>query len=250
MRVTWPGSRATRPLVTQTKTGAVLRAAVLAGLIAGGMASAFHLVLAEPVIERAIALDTQARTEHGGTAETPVVSRPVQKTGLVIGLLFYGLVWGVLFAVVYLVLESRRGLWDSGTSGWLLALLLGWSVAWFPFLKYPANPPGVGEAATIGYRQLLYVGFIALSAAGVAVAFLFHRRAPRPSGIDGRRRLSIVAVYAIYAAVLYLAMPRNPDSVLMPMSLVWTFRTVSFAGLVVFWVALGGSFTWLTRVRA
>jgi predicted cobalt transporter CbtA len=250
MRVTWPGSRATRPLVTQTKTGAVLRAAVLAGLIAGAIASAFHLVLAEPLIERAIALDAQARAEHGGNAETPVVSRPVQKTGLVVGLLVYGLVWGVLFAVVYLVLESRRGLRDIGTSGWLLALLLGWSVAWFPFLKYPANPPGVGEAATIGYRQLLYVGFIALSAAGVAVAFLFHLRAPRQSALGGRRRRSIIAVYAIYAAVLYLAMPRNPDSMLMPMTLVWTFRAVSFAGMVVFWVALGGSFTWLTRVRA
>lgn len=223
---------------------------MLAGLIAGAVASTFHLVLAEPVIERAIALDTHARAEHGGTTETPVVSRPVQRKGLIVGLLLYGLVWGVLFAVFYLVLESRRGLWDTRTSGWLLALLLGWSVAWFPFLKYPANPPGVGEAATIGYRQLLYVGFIALSAAGVAVAFLVHRRAPRPPGIGGRRRLSVVAVYGIYAAVLYLAMPRNPDSVLMPMSLVWTFRAVSFAGLVVFWVALGGSFTWLTRVRA
>jgi len=236
--------------VIRIQTGSVLRTAVLAGLIAGAIASAFHLVLAEPVIERAIALDTLARAAHGGRAETPVVSRPVQKTGLVVGLLVYGLVWGVLFAVVYLVLESRRGVWDSGTSGWLLALLLGWSVAWFPFLKYPANPPGVGEAATIGYRQLLYVGFIVLSAAGLAVAFVFHLRAPRPAGIGGRRRLSIIAVYAIYAAVLYLAMPGNPDSVLMPMSLVWTFRAVSFAGLVVFWVALGGSFTWLTRVRA
>src|SRR5215470_10876121 len=120
MRVTWPGSRATRPLVTQTQTGTALRAAVLAGLIAGAIASAFHLVLAEPVIERAIALDTLARAEQGGAAETPVVNRPVQKMGLIVGLLVYGLVWGVLFAVVYLMLDSRRGVWDSRTSGWLL----------------------------------------------------------------------------------------------------------------------------------
>lgn len=236
--------------MTRASTAAVLRAAVLAGLIAGAIASAFYLALAEPVIERAIALERQTTAKHGGAENTPLVGRPAQRKGLVAGLLLYGVVWGVLFAILYLLLESRRLPSEAGTNGWALALGLGWAVAWFPFLKYPANPPGVGEAATIGYRQLLYAGFVALSAAGTAVAFLFHRRASHAADAGGGRRLTIVAMYAIYAVALYLAMPANPDPVLTPMSLVWTFRAVSFAGLVVFWTALGGSFRWLARMRA
>lgn len=223
---------------------AVLRAAVLAGLIAGVTASAFHLVLAEPVIERAIEQERQTKVELGAKPEAPVVSRAVQRKGLVVGLLIYGAVWGALFGVVYLVIESRRQLWDARISGWLLAVVIGWAVAWFPFLKYPANPPGVGESATVAYRQLLYVGFIALSVAGAALAFFFHgRRFPA-------RARALLILYAVYAVTLYLAMPANPDPVRMPADLVWTFRVISLAGLVAFWLVLGTSFQWLARARA
>jgi predicted cobalt transporter CbtA len=222
----------------------VLGAAVLAGLIAGAITSAFHVVLAEPVIERAIEQEKQTKIAHGANSEAPIVSRTVQRSGLVIGLLIYGGVWGALFGVVYLVIESRRQLWDPRIRGWLLATVIGWAVAWFPSLKYPANLPGVGESATVAYRQLLYVGFIVLSAAGAAAAFLMHvRRA------QGGVRVVLI-LYAVYAVALYLAMPANPDPVRMPAALVWTFRAISLAGLVVFWLTLGSSFQWFARARA
>ncbi len=221
----------------------VLSAAVLAGLIAGAITSAFHFVLAEPVIERAMEQEKQTKIVHGANAEAPIVSRPVQRRGLVIGLLIYGAVWGALFGVAHLVIESRRQLWDPQIRGWLLAAVIGWAVAWFPFLKYPANPPGVGESATVAYRQLLYVGFIVLSAAGATVAFLMRGRR-----VQGGARALIL--YAVYAGAIYFAMPANPDPVRMPAGVVWTFRAISLAGLVVFWLALGTSFQWLARVRA
>lgn len=225
-------------------TGAVLGAAVLAGLIAGAIGSAFHLALAEPVIERAIELERQTKAEHGAKADAPIVGRAVQRKGLVVGLLVYGAVWGALFGVVYLVVASRRQLWDPRVNGWLLAVVIGWVVAWFPFLKYPASPPGVGDSGTVAYRQLLYVSFMTLSAAGAMIAFVSRRRlAP------GRARLALV-FYGVYAVVLYLAMPSNPDPVRMPADLVWTFRAISLAGLVLFWLALGTSFQWLARARA
>jgi predicted cobalt transporter CbtA len=228
----------------RSSTAGVLGAAVLAGLIAGAITSAFHFVLAEPVIERAIEHEKQTKIAHGANAGAPIVSRTVQRRGLVIGLLIYGAVWGALFGVAYLLLESRRQLWDPGGRGWLLAIVVGWAVAWFPFLKYPANPPGVGESATVVHRQLLYVGFIVLSTAGAAIACVFHAR-----GVPGGVR-SVVILYAVYAVALYLAMPANPDQVRMPAALVWTFRAISLAGLVVFWLALGTSFQWLARARA
>ena len=228
----------------RSSTAGVLGAAVLAGLIAGAITSAFHFVLAEPVIERAIEHEKQTKIAHGANVEAPIVSRTVQRRGLVIGLLIYGAVWGALFGVAYLLLESRRQLWDPRVRSWLLVIVVGWAVAWFPFLKYPANPPGVGESATVVHRQLLYVGFIVLSAAGVAIACFVYAR-----GVPGGVR-SLLILYAIYAVVLYLAMPANPDPVRMPAALVWTFRAISLAGLVVFWLTLGTSFQWLARARA
>jgi predicted cobalt transporter CbtA len=228
----------------RSSTAGVLGAAVLAGLIAGAITSAFHVVLAEPVIERAIEQEKQTKLAHGANSEAPIVSRTVQRRGLVIGLLIYGAVWGALFGVAYLVIESRRQLWDPRIRGWLLAAVIGWAVAWFPSLKYPANPPGVGESATVVHRQLLYVGFIVLSAAGAAIAFFVHSR-----GVPGGAR-SVVILYAVYAVALYLAMPANPDPVRMPAALVWTFRAISLAGLVVFWLTLGTSFQWFARARA
>jgi predicted cobalt transporter CbtA len=228
----------------RSSTAGVLGAAVLAGLIAGAITSAFHFVLAEPVIERAIEHEKQTKIAHGANAGTPIVSRTVQRRGLVIGLLIYGAVWGALFGVAYLLLESRRQLWDPRVRGWLLAIVVGWAVAWFPFLKYPANPPGVGESATVVHRQLLYVGFIVLSTVGAAIACVVHAR-----GVPGGVR-SVVILYAVYAVALYLAMPANPDQARMPAALVWTFRAISLAGLVVFWLTLGTSFQWFARARA
>src|SRR5229473_4335856 len=107
MRVTWLDSPATRYIV-RSSTAGVLGAAVLAGLIAGAITSAFHFVLAEPVIERAIEQEKQTQMVHGVNSEAPIVSRTMQRRGLVIGLLIYGAVWGALFGVAYLLLESRR----------------------------------------------------------------------------------------------------------------------------------------------
>jgi hypothetical protein len=222
----------------------VLRAAVLAGVIASVAASAFHVVLAEPLIERAIEQEAQTKKQHGARLETPLVSRAMQRQGLVIGLLVYGVVWGALVGVVFVVVERRRQLWALRSRAWPLAMVIGWAVAWFPFLKYPTNPPGVGDSTTVAYRQLLYVGFVVLSAAGTAVAFLV--RGQRSSS----RPRAVMILYAAYAVALYAAMPRNPDPITMPADLVWSFRGISFAGLVLFWLALGVSFHWLVRERA
>jgi hypothetical protein len=121
--------------------------------------------------------------------------------------------------------------------GFALALLVGWSVAVLLFLKYPANPPGVGEATTIAYRQGLYFGLIGLSGVGtvaaVGVCHWLQRSAQLASA--GRTHVAVAgAVYVIYVTVVYLAMPANPDPVEMPPELVWSFRVVAFFGLILF----------------
>ena len=231
--------------------GSMLKASVVAGLVAGALVSGFHALLIEPVIERAIALEEQHSETRGEAHAEPVVDRSTQRWGLVLGFVVYGAIWGVMLGLLLYLLQDRRPtMWTIVRYGFVLALLLGWSVALFPFLKYPANPPGVGEPETVGHRQALYLGFIGLSVVGTALALGLSRLLTRPSRAPAQGRvrwLLVAAFYVIYAAVIYAALPANPDPVEMPADLVWTFRLISFVGLMLFWVILAGVFGWFIR---
>jgi predicted cobalt transporter CbtA len=164
-----------------------------------------------------------------------------------IGFLVYGVVWGLLFALGHELAARRVPALTPAGRGWLLAAAGGWSVSVFPFLKYPANPPGIGASQTIGYRQTLYFGFVALSIAGVAAAVGLARivQAQRTTPAW----LPAAGFYLVYAPALYIAMPSNPDVVEAPSALVWGFRLASLSGLLLFWAMLGGAFGRLAQVR-
>jgi predicted cobalt transporter CbtA len=220
----------------------ILKAAVLAGLIAGAVAAIFHWTFTESLIDRAIAIENHAHATLAGSSEEPVVSRPMQKVGLLAGFLLYGGAWGMLFGL--LAYAIRPWFADMGRQGFFLSVLLGWAVAIFPLLKYPANPPGVGAAETIGYRQELFLVFIALSLIGTTVALAIERR------LSGRRksaRVAVIVSYVVYLALIYFALPGNPDLVRLPADLVQSFRALSLVGQLLFWGAMGGSFWWLCR---
>jgi hypothetical protein len=231
--------------------GSMLKASVVAGLVAGALVSGFHTLLIEPVIERAITLEEHLSQTRGEAHAEPVVDRPTQRWGLVLGFMVYGAVWGLMLGLLlYLIQGWRPATWGIVRYGFVLAALLGWSVALFPFLKYPANPPGVGEAETVGYRQALYLGFIGLSVVGTALALGLFRLLNRPTWAPAQGRvrwLLVTAFYITYAAAIYAALPANPDPVEMPADLVWTFRLISFVGLLLFWVILAGMFGWFAR---
>lgn len=225
---------------------AVLKHALLAGLLAGAVAAGFHWLLTEPVIDRAITIEEQLSQSRGQAAEEPVVGRRAQRVGLILGFLLYGGAWGLLFGVLSRLARSQLLARSEARRGLILAAALGWSVAIFPFLKYPANPPGVGDPATIGYRQGLYLAYVGLSVAGTALAFGLRR------SLDHGRRWSwplVLVLYGAYLAALYVTMPPNPDPIRMPSQVVWTFRTLSLGGLVLFWAVLGVVFAWFYRKR-
>jgi hypothetical protein len=231
--------------------GSILKASVVAGLIAGAIVSGFHTLLIEPVIERAIALEEHLSQTRGEVHAEPVVDRPTQRWGLVLGFMLYGAIWGVLLGLlIYLMQGWRPTTWTIVRYGFVLAALLGWSVAVFPFLKYPANPPGVGETESVGYRQALYFGFIGLSVLGTALAVGLFHLLNRPTGAPSRGRvgwLVAAAFYFIYAVVIYAALPANPDPIETPADLIWIFRIISFVGLMLFWVILAAIFGWFAR---
>lgn len=216
---------------------AVLAGVVLAGLFAGGVLAAFHWTLTEPVIERTLVLE-QAR-QAGSNAGPAVVSREVQRVGLWAGFLLYGLFVGILCGGAY---------WFTPAPGWKhgavrkaigLAMLAWWGTALLPFLKYPANPPGVGESATIALRQQLYLGFLVLSLCGMLAAVAARSRLrARPLTATWADFL-VLASYGGYAGLLFALFPGNPDPVTLPVELITTFRLLALAGLTLFWLTFG-----------
>jgi predicted cobalt transporter CbtA len=217
----------------------VLKAAVLAGLLAGLAAAGFHWIFTEPLIDRAVEMEESLHASAGAAHAEPVVGRPVQKLGLFIGFLLYGGAWGILFGL----LAYAIGPWftDVRRHGLFLSVLLGWAAAIFPLLKYPANPPGVGAAETIGYRRELFLVFIALSLLGTFAALGVERSLRR----SRRARVIVLVLYLIYLVVIFLTMPFNPDKIRLPAGLVRDFRIFSLLGQLLFWTAMGGAFCWL-----
>jgi len=223
---------------------AVLKAALLAGLLAGAVAAIFHWTFTESLIDRAIEIESQLHEHSAGAPDQPVVSRPTQKVGLFAGFLLYGGAWGMLFGLLVYAVRPWFVKLDYGRQGFLLALLLGWAVAIFPMLKFPANPPGIGEAETIGYRQGLFVGLIALSLIGTTVALAIECRL---SGRGKSARVAVILGYVVYLALIYFTLPGNPDAVRLPPDLVQSFRSLSLLGQILFWGVLGAAFSWLCR---
>ena len=224
--------------------GSIVKAAVIAGLIAAVLVAVFHFLVTEPVIDRAIEIEKQSADAGENESYIPIVTRDVQRAGLFLGFLVYGLIWAVLFSVTYQFVHRRLPVTRAPGGDFFLALLAGWSVALLPLLKYPANPPGVGDPGTIEYRQVLYLSFIGLSVANTVLAFVLHRYLSSAQSSSGsyRKWLAVLAAYASVAALLYFAMPPNPDPVTMPGDLVSTFRILSAVGLAVFWAAFAAIF--------
>ncbi|MDN5846484.1 MAG: CbtA family protein, partial [Candidatus Nitrosocosmicus sp.] len=107
-----------------------------------------------------------------------------------------------------------------------------------PFIKYPANPPAVGDPETIDLRASLYTGFQLVSGLitlGLAV-LLFKIR---------NIRYVVYLIPIIYLgliAFIYAIFPANPDEITAPMDLVNAFRAVTFGTMVMFFLILGGIF--------
>lgn len=217
---------------------AVFRAAVVAGVLAGLVLGVFHLVATEPVIEAAIAIEKAAAMPHAGMEEEPVVSREAQRVGLIIGFLLYGLSLGVLFCGAFYLVQRVLPANSLAKTGSLLAVAGYWCLALVPFIKYPANPPGVGDPETIQFRQGIALALMLLLLGGAALSLYL------PRWVKSLNVWALLAVNVVFAAVLIAVMPANTDPVEMPPNLVMQFQLLSLVGLTLFWAVLGGLVAW------
>jgi len=245
---------------------------VVAGLVSGLLVGVLALLVAEPVIDRAITLDSQRVTSeyqralnqaiidhHGDVAaaerQVPapapeVYSRRTQRFGLVLATTLFGFGVGGVFAIVFLVIGRRGAPGTPWRRSLALAAALFTGLYLLPFIRYPANPPGVGDPATIDHRTLGYTLAIAIGALAVWSAWrlsLFLRT----RGADEPLRHTAVALTVVVALVLeFVLLPDNSDSVRVPADLLWDFRVRAVAAQLVLWGGIAGVFAVLTERAA
>jgi predicted cobalt transporter CbtA len=245
---------------------ALLIRGMLAGVLAGLLVFAFGKVFGEPRVDRAIAFEAamdaaKAAKEHASMAhdhgaadsqnhatseaasgddEPELVSRPVQAgVGLLTGVVLYSAAFGGLFGLVFAAADRRVLHISTRADSALLAAAAFVAIYIVPNLKYPANPPSVGEPETIGVRTALYFTMLAVSVAAVIGAAVLRKRLLPRFGAWSAALLAagfyIVAV-AVAGAILP-AVNEVPEG--FPAALLWEFRMASLGMQAILWTTIG-----------
>ena len=224
-----------------------LRRGVLAGAVGGLLAGAFGFGLAEPLMDRAVRLEAartaaaDARARAAGQAvahHAEVFSRSTQHVGFVLATVATGVALGVLFGVLYAVLH-RSG---PDPNPWRGSVTLA-AASWFgvflvPFLRYPANPPGVGDPDTLGLRTNAYLSVLVIGIVGAVLAVRVWRRLPVRASL---RELAVTGILVATVALTFL-LPGNPDRLDVPAGLLWQFRLLALATSTLLWAGLGAAY--------
>ncbi|WP_248580613.1 CbtA family protein [Nocardioides sp. InS609-2] len=238
---------------------------LLAGLIAGLAAFGVAYFVGEPQVQAAIELEeagsapapTATAEEtgshdgeeagHSHDEEGTVVARHNQRTwGLLTGTLGIGVALGGIVALVSAAVVGRLGRLAPGQSTALVALMGFVSVALIPFLKYPASPPAVGNAETIGSRTGLYFIYLVISVAVAVASVVLADRLWRDHG----SYVAVVASGSLFLVVTVVSgqlLPTVNELGDFPADTLWYFRRAAILTQATMWGVLGVALVGLTR---
>jgi predicted cobalt transporter CbtA len=221
------------------KTAVFLIIVLISGALAGFVHGTVNFAIVEPYLDQAIGIENQNLFASGEAEDTPQFwaeyegYRIWQKSGQVLAGVILGTSIGALFGLVFAF--ARNSL--PGNNDIKKALVLA-GIMWFtmyliPFLKYPANPPTVGDSETVVLRAILYLSFIAISGFG---ALGFYKLSTK---FENKKKIIPLVGYALFISVAFFVMPENPDEITAPMDLVNEFRMMSILGVTSFWISVG-----------
>lgn len=212
---------------------------LVSGAFAGLIHGTTNFIVVEPYLDRAIGIENQNLFASGEEENTPQFwieyegYRAWQKSGQILAGVILGVSIGSLFGIVYaLCRDSMPGNHDVKKT-MILAGIMWVSIYLIPFLKYPANPPTVGDGETVVLRSILYLVFIAISGFSVVGFYKVSQK------LEKNKKLLAVVGYGIFISVVYVVMPENPDKITAPMDLVNEFRIMSALGVTSFWISIG-----------
>ena len=220
------------------KTGLFIVIVLLSGCFAGTIYGALNLLIVEPYLDDAINIENQQLFSTGEEIDGPQFwveyyeYRSWQKGGEVLAGAILGTSIGSLFGIVYAL--SKKSLPSGNNIGktMILAGLMWFTLFVIPFLKYPANPPTVGDGETVVLRGILYLTLIAISGF-MAIGFyqIFKR-------VKAKNRILPIIGYGILMTLVFFVMPENPDEISTSMELVNNLRILAFLTGTVFWFTL------------
>lgn len=216
------------------KSAIFLAIVLLSGFTGGIIFGLINFVTTEPFLDSAIELENRALFESGEEKDGPEFRseynsyRGWQKSGMVLAGGILGMAIGSLFGIVFAL--SRKVLPGKHEIQKTLVLsgLMWFTVFMIPFLKYPANPPTIGDPETVVLRSILYLSFIAISGLGAVGFYQIYKRLQN-------KKVMAFAGYAIFISIVFVVMPPNPDEVSAPMDLVNGFRTMSAFSVTMLW---------------
>ena len=229
----------------------VLPVSLVMGVVVGLLVGAYFNVFNVPVMEWAISLEEAAAAAEAPAGEPEdgggiAVSLGVQRVGMAAGLAVLGVLFGAVFTGLYHLVRLASPGWNMWAWSSIAGFLGFWAISLFAQLKYPLNPPGIGEGTSLLARQGFQFLFIAVSIlAVVGVCFAVRKVVQsQPHGVGRWLGLSGIAVaYAVVAIAAFLLIPGNPDAIpeWVPEGLVIMFRSFSIIGHFLLWmgIALG-----------
>jgi hypothetical protein len=227
----------------------VLRGFIV-GIVAGLLAFGWARTFGEPAVTVAINFESaqdEAKAVAAVAAGQPrpaedaeIFSRTVQSgVGLLTGMVGLGAGIGCLFAILFAFAYGRIGNLAPGPTSVLIAFFGLMSVYVVPMLKYPANPPSIGEPETIKYRTGLYFLMMAISIAATLGTLRLRRSlVPRHGNWNGS--LLALGAYLVVIAAAFVALPGiNEVPATFPAVTLWDFRIASIGIQTVLWGSLG-----------
>ena len=221
------------------KTLAFILITLISGAIAGTILGLINQLLVEPYIDQAIEIEVQNTVASGELVQY----RLWQKGGEIVAGTILGTSISALFGIVYIYSRDSLPGSNNKKKGLILAGIMFFVIFLIPALKYPANPPAVGDPETIEYRESLYIGMLVISgftALGVAIIYRSLGQSRKES-----RKIIVPATYAVIIALAFAVLPNNSDEVAISADLLMNFRIVTTITMGIFWGALGillGSF--------
>jgi len=210
---------------------------LVSGFVAGVIHGTVNLVIVEPYLDEAIEIENQNLFATGLAEDTPQFwaeyssYRDWQKSGQLLAGGILGMSIGALFGIVFAY--SRNSLPKGHTlkKTFVLAAIMWLTIFIIPFLKYPANPPTVGDVDTVVLRSILYLSFIAISGFSAVGFFILYKK------LQNKKKGLAFIGYAVFITTVFFIMPVNSDEVKAPMDLVNSFRIMSVIAVTTFWIA-------------
>ncbi|HYV59825.1 MAG TPA: CbtA family protein [Acidimicrobiia bacterium] len=225
--------------------GSFIRRGVVAGLAGGAASALFLLLVGERVIGDAIHFE-----ESRGGGGNEMFTRTTQVFGGALGVILVSVAMGVVFATTFAAVRHRlpgRNDWQRSITWATTAFVVVYLV---PFLKYPPNPPSVGDPNTIDERTILYFAVVAWSLGAAFLALRLGRWMRTRQYTDPARQSAVAGAWIALVAAAFMVLPGSPDAVTAPATLIWRFRIASAGGALVLWGVTGAVFGVLSLAAA